>query len=205
MPDKLCRRIFTVEILGDEDLAHVNLYDYLNDYLEDYSVSCSGEDMETLTPMQMAEALERQGSDRDFLLGEECRYKQPHLKVEFDLNYSGGDYSKVGKFVHIPWGFVEQYPTEAQAFTAWTGYDDVHIITHYQDEEYTHDGRPYSEAEKDGEGKENRGKILVFMNWMASRADSIAVELGLSKGDVYDAVDMISKLIPGPEDRNEIE
>lgn len=51
-------------------------------------------------------------------------------KVEYDLNYFGGDYSDNGEVVYIP--VMEE--TIQETFTKMTGINAVHIIHHSQDE-----------------------------------------------------------------------
>lgn len=63
-----------------------------------------------------------------------------HQKVEFDLNYFGGDYSGVGSFVYIPESAVEEHGSIERAFIAVTGHAPQHIINTYDDERFTADG-----------------------------------------------------------------
>jgi hypothetical protein len=54
------------------------------------------------------------------------------IRVEYDLNYAGGDYSQVGDFAYVPadCGDVEE------EFEKVTGYDRIHMIHYSPDELY---------------------------------------------------------------------
>ena len=57
-------------------------------------------------------------------------------RVEFDLNYGGGNYSGVGTFVLIPWSVIRSSESVEAAFTKHTGHDPAHIIHYTSDEVY---------------------------------------------------------------------
>lgn len=66
-------------------------------------------------------------------------------RVEFDSNYSGGDYSGVGSFVHIPLRIIDQYEGDEgeqlkAAFNSFTNLNPVHIIHYSLDELYDLEG-----------------------------------------------------------------
>lgn len=58
----------------------------------------------------------------------------PMTTFEYDLSYYGGNYDDVGAFLSIPEVLVE-YGKEKEAFEAYTGFNQCHIITHYDEEE----------------------------------------------------------------------
>jgi len=61
------------------------------------------------------------------------------VKVEYDLNYAGGNYSSVGEFAYIPLELSKHIGTE-RAFEQTTGYDAVHIVHCSEDELYDMNG-----------------------------------------------------------------
>ena len=67
---------------------------------------------------------------------------EPHIRVEFDLNHWGGDYSHTGDFVFIPQSVYIRYGIDT-AFQAITHYNPQHIIQYDEDELYTYDGNFY--------------------------------------------------------------
>lgn len=70
----------------------------------------------------------------------------PHIRVEYDLEYQGGDYNKTGKFKFIPealYPFV--FKTVEEAFEAYTGIPKVHVIHYLSDERYFPDGTEWVE------------------------------------------------------------
>jgi hypothetical protein len=65
----------------------------------------------------------------------------PHIRVEYDTNYFGGDYNGIGKFEFIPEGlspFV--FDTVKEAFEAYTGIPRQHVIHYSSDETFFPDG-----------------------------------------------------------------
>lgn len=69
----------------------------------------------------------------------------PHFKIEFDLNFFGGDYSNVGDFVYIPEDFVDQHQSIESAFVAFTDHSEKHIVCTYEDERVDADGNNIEE------------------------------------------------------------
>jgi hypothetical protein len=61
------------------------------------------------------------------------------IEVEYDLEYSGGNYSDVGDFAMIPVELVDKLGVEA-AFEKHTGHDRVHIIHYCPDDRYNASG-----------------------------------------------------------------
>jgi hypothetical protein len=68
------------------------------------------------------------------------RYDGPHVRIEYDLAYEGGDYSVVGQFAYVPASLVEELVDLEAAFEAMTGYDRNHIIHYSPDELYDAEG-----------------------------------------------------------------
>lgn len=61
------------------------------------------------------------------------------FKVEYDVNFFGGDYSDVGKFAYIP--FDDELKLDhTELFRLMTGIDPVHIVSLSLDETYTIEG-----------------------------------------------------------------
>jgi len=66
----------------------------------------------------------------------------PHTRVEYDLEFTGGDYSDVGQFAYIPHRVIDEFGGGIQeAFKAHTGIDPVHIVNYNLDEAYDANGR----------------------------------------------------------------
>jgi hypothetical protein len=65
----------------------------------------------------------------------------PHTRVEYDLEFSGGNYDKVGRFAYIPHSLIDKYDGDAgAAFKEATGHDPIHIIHYTVDEVYDAEG-----------------------------------------------------------------
>ena len=62
-----------------------------------------------------------------------------YLRVEYDLAYAGGDYSKTGDFAYIPYNLFSRMGM-VEAFRQTTGHDPVHIIHYSPDEVYDKQG-----------------------------------------------------------------
>lgn len=66
---------------------------------------------------------------------------EPHIQVEWDRSYWGGDYSGVGRFAYLPFnGLTDENLPER--FREVTGHDPVHIIHYTFDELYDEHGEP---------------------------------------------------------------
>jgi hypothetical protein len=61
------------------------------------------------------------------------------VKVEYDVEYSGGNYSNGGDIALIPVKLVDEVGMK-EAFKRTTGYDPCHIIHYSEDELYTAHG-----------------------------------------------------------------
>ena len=72
------------------------------------------------------------------------------VRVEYDLNYWGGDYSKVGQFAYIPHEVIDRLPGKDHdkklktAFTVLVG-DPRHIVHYTWDEPTDQDGNEWRE------------------------------------------------------------
>ena len=64
---------------------------------------------------------------------------KPFIQVEYDPEYSGGNYSKVGQFAYIP----ADVKDVEKAFEEQTGYPRSCMIHYSPDELYTEDGEFY--------------------------------------------------------------
>ena len=77
--------------------------------------------------------------------------KKKCVQVEYDLNYYGGDYSKVGTFAYLPLEVIDRCPGPHDderlkaAFNILTGYDRVHIIHYSFDELYDEEGNEWED------------------------------------------------------------
>jgi len=59
-----------------------------------------------------------------------CTPEEVPTQVEYDLKYSGGDYSSVGEIIIVQ---VRSNETVEEAFKRETGHDPVHIIHYTED------------------------------------------------------------------------
>lgn len=65
----------------------------------------------------------------------------PHIRVEYDTEYFGGDYNRVGQFAFIPEGLYPfVYETVEEAFEAYTGINRQHVVHYSSDERFFPDG-----------------------------------------------------------------
>jgi hypothetical protein len=85
------------------------------------------------------------------------------MQVEYDPDYWGGDYSKVGRFVYLPFDFIDRCPKWGEAdpvcghaktgfdgrvkmaFHILTGVHPNHIIHYSPDEGYDLDGEVWQD------------------------------------------------------------
>jgi hypothetical protein len=65
----------------------------------------------------------------------------PHVRVEYDPDYEGGDYDGAGRFAYVPDEAVGWLELD-EAFRLVTGLDPVHIIYWGSDERFTAHGEP---------------------------------------------------------------
>lgn len=86
-------------------------------------------------------------SDSDSLVVDvEEAKKVPHIAVEYDLNYSGGNYSGIGSIFLIPQPLLYYFQDDVISLFAWyTGIDPIHIVHYCEDEFFTFDGKEYDE------------------------------------------------------------
>ena len=82
------------------------------------------------------------------------RSLKPCVRVEYDLNYAGGDYNKVGDFAYIPLDAISAIPGRLAgderlkaAFQIITGYNPIHIVHYTFDEVYDQDGNEWKDDE----------------------------------------------------------
>jgi hypothetical protein len=66
--------------------------------------------------------------------------KRYFFKVEYDQDYTGGNYSGVGDFAMVPVGLAILVGVN-QAFKEITGEDPIHIVHFNTDEWYDEDGK----------------------------------------------------------------
>ncbi len=59
---------------------------------------------------------------------------EPHIQVEYDESFWGGDYYGVGNLVCVKLSEVDKLGGVEAAFKALTGIDAVHMIHHSEDE-----------------------------------------------------------------------
>jgi len=71
----------------------------------------------------------------------------PCVQVEYDLAYSGGDYSGVGRFAYIPEDIVDIHGSVEEAFKLYLDMDPVHIVHYSLDERYTPNGELFEDDE----------------------------------------------------------
>jgi len=75
----------------------------------------------------------------------------PHIEIEYDKSYWGGDYTQVGDYAYIPFELVDAIGAE-EAFQIATGCDRANIVNvnHSEDEQiYRKDGTNWFEAAED--------------------------------------------------------
>lgn len=70
----------------------------------------------------------------------------PHIRFEYDLGFTGGEYSGVGNFAHVPLSLADETSPE-EAFERHTGYGRIHIIHYSPDELYTAGGERYEDGD----------------------------------------------------------
>lgn len=63
----------------------------------------------------------------------------PHVRVEYDTEFTGGEYDGVGAFAYLPLARVATVGVEA-AFAEATRLDPVHMVHHTLDELYDASG-----------------------------------------------------------------
>lgn len=141
------RTTVTIEVLSDCKLDNSTFGDIASMvFAGDVFAKESTYSSELLSPANLDEACEGyENIDRSALLGEECKTDQPHLKFEYDEDYSGESHNGVGKTVFIPMAVYQDKfdGNSCAAFEWWTGVDPAHIIRFAGDEVYTVDGEEW--------------------------------------------------------------
>lgn len=64
---------------------------------------------------------------------------EPHVRFEYDPEFTGGEYEGTGRFALVPYARVQEAGAEA-AFTEATGLDAMHIVHFTVDELYDAEG-----------------------------------------------------------------
>lgn len=72
----------------------------------------------------------------------------PHVRVEFDRNFYGGNYAGLGEHVFVPEALIDVMEGDvAAAFAKFTRIDAVHMVGYTGDERFDADGEPLGELE----------------------------------------------------------
>lgn len=69
----------------------------------------------------------------------------PHYRIEFDVDYWGGNYGDVGDFAYIPVGIEFAMNSVEEAFEKLTGHSRRHIIHYSTDERFLPNGEDFPE------------------------------------------------------------
>jgi hypothetical protein len=74
--------------------------------------------------------------------------KTPCIRVEYDLDFAGGNYSGVGQFAYVPLNDIGHAPDAVEAaFEKLTGHGRVHIVHYCPDKTFDEDGNPWQPLE----------------------------------------------------------
>lgn len=74
----------------------------------------------------------------------------PHVRVEFDRNFYGGNYAGLGEHVFVPEALIDVMEGDvAAAFAKFTRIDGVHMVSYTGDERFDADGEPLAELESE--------------------------------------------------------
>jgi len=155
---KYFRTVFQIEVLSEgtpieEDMDVYAIAMAIGDG------DCSGKTSVVLTQglsaKEAAAALESQGSDAGFFQGLDLIDEEPHIKVEYDTSYTGGNYSDVGDFAYIPVSLIDAFIDESHdecfetalhaAFRKLTHLDSMHIVNFNSEERFTESGEAIPE------------------------------------------------------------
>lgn len=72
----------------------------------------------------------------------------PHVQVEFDPNFYGGNYAGMGDHVYVPEALVDLMDGDVgAAFAKFTRIDAVHMVGYTSDQRFDADGEPFGELE----------------------------------------------------------
>jgi len=88
---------------------------------------------------------------------------EPHIQVEWDPDYYGGDYGGVGSFTYIPVTDLDSLDedTICEAFEEEEGVDRQRIIHYSTDELYTAAGDPYEEEDEEWEEPDEEEELDI--------------------------------------------
>lgn len=70
---------------------------------------------------------------------------EPHVRFEYDPEFTGGEYEGTGRFALVRYARVQESGPEA-AFTEATGLDAVHVVHYTLDELYDASGEPVEDG-----------------------------------------------------------
>ena len=120
----------------------------------------------------------------------------PHIQVEYDLAYWGGQYSQVGDYAYIPLGLVQTIGLES-AFQVATGHDPAHIISVdsiNNDEFYLQNGDNWFEAAQSWAAdqaeqltKERHPRVRVAI--IQPELDRLHLELEYDENNIFSIYD----------------
>lgn len=73
------------------------------------------------------------------------QYDGPHFPVEWDRDYTGGDYSSVGEIGYVPLSLLDKMPVE-KAIEEALGIHPMHVIHFTVDELYNSEGEEWEQC-----------------------------------------------------------
>lgn len=77
-----------------------------------------------------------------------CEIDHPHVRIEFDMDYYGGDYTSVGQHAYVPEALIDLLGGDvAAALAKFKRIDPVHMVGYSGDERFDADGEPLEEFE----------------------------------------------------------
>ena len=72
----------------------------------------------------------------------------PHVQVEFDMSYYGGNYGSVGSHVYVPEALIDLMDGNVPAaFSKFARIDAVHMVSYTGDQRFDAEGEPLEELE----------------------------------------------------------
>jgi len=72
----------------------------------------------------------------------------PHVQVEYDTSFYGGNYAGHGQLVYVPEALIDLVDSDvAAAFAKLTRVDAVHMVGYTGDERFDADGEPLEEKQ----------------------------------------------------------
>lgn len=76
----------------------------------------------------------------------------PHVRVEFDMHYYGGNHEGTGQHVYVPEALIDLMEGDvAAAFSKFTRIDPLHMVSYADDQRFDADGAPLEELEHTAE------------------------------------------------------